>query len=148
MGVGPIASPEPPPDSGAQGPGAGPEALFSLGARFDINVKVEYPKPKRIVFLQSAILVLFWFLLVFENLHFFDLSTGDRLRTLWRHIFLPPVIAVLKVAHHPAPWQSHLNSIPAALGLNIGTSECNFGVNNLSFGAALAILSATLAQQC
>ena len=54
----------------------------SLGARFGINVKVEYPKPKRIVFLPSAILVQFWFLLVFENLHFFTLSTGDRLRTL------------------------------------------------------------------
>ena len=31
----------------------------TLGARFDINVKVEYPKPKRIVFLPSAILVQF-----------------------------------------------------------------------------------------
>ena len=54
----------------------------TLGARFDINVKVEYPKPKRIVFLPSAILAQFWFLLVFENIHFFTLSTGDRLRTL------------------------------------------------------------------
>ena len=40
----------------------------TLGAHFDINVKVEYPKPKRIVFLPSAILAQFWFLLVFENL--------------------------------------------------------------------------------
>ena len=39
----------------------------ALGARFDINVNVEYPKPKRIVFLPSAILAQFWFLLVFEN---------------------------------------------------------------------------------
>ena len=30
-----------------------------LGARFDINVKVGYPKPKRIVFLPSAILAQF-----------------------------------------------------------------------------------------
>ena len=35
--------------------------LTSLGASFDINVKVEYPKPKRIVFLPSAILAQFWF---------------------------------------------------------------------------------------
>ena len=62
--------------------------------------------------------------------------------------FLPPVFAVLKVQHHPAPWQSHPNSIPAALGSNIGTSECNSGVNNFNFGAPLATLSATLAQQC
>ena len=54
----------------------------TLGARLDINVKVEYPKPKRIVFLPSAVLVQLWSLLVFENLHFFTLSTGDRLRTL------------------------------------------------------------------
>ena len=53
-----------------------------LGARFDINIKVEYPKHKRFVFLPSAIFVQFWFLLVFENLHLFTLSTGDRLRTL------------------------------------------------------------------
>ena len=54
----------------------------SLVARLDINVKVEYPKPKRIVFLPSTILVQFCFLLVFENLHFFTFSTGERLRTL------------------------------------------------------------------
>ena len=57
-------------------------SLVSLGARLDINVKVEYPKRKRIVFLPSAILAHFWFLLVFENLLFFTLSTGDRFRTL------------------------------------------------------------------
>ena len=54
---------------------------ITLGAGFDINVKVEYPKPKRIVFLPSATLAQF-FLLVFENLHVLTLSTGDRLRTL------------------------------------------------------------------
>ena len=54
----------------------------TLGARFDIIVKVEYPKPKRIVFLPNANLAQFWFSFVFENLHFFTLSTGDKLRTL------------------------------------------------------------------
>ena len=43
---------------------------LALGACFDINVKVEYPKPKRIVFFPSAIWAQFWFLLVFENLLF------------------------------------------------------------------------------
>ena len=62
--------------------------------------------------------------------------------------FLPPVLAVLKVQHHPIPWQSHPNSIAAALGLNIGTREFNFGLNNLTFGATLATLRAAWAQQC
>ena len=48
-----------------------PRVYGPLGACFDINVKVEYRKPKGIVFLPGAVLAQLSFLLVFENLHFF-----------------------------------------------------------------------------
>ena len=50
-----------------------PKDTSSLGARLDINVKVEYPKPKRIVFLPSAVLVNFgfyWYLRIYIFLPF------------------------------------------------------------------------------